>query len=57
MGSKELKILLKNWEEATEALTFEFILKYFDEGADTYWIGDEIGGVLFVNDWFFNLDP
>ena len=48
---------LNNWLEATEQLTQYFILKYFGKGDhDSYWVADEIGGVLFINDYFFSMN-
>ena len=47
---------LKVWEEATDALANTFIRKYFDDDASCFWVGDEIGGMLAVNDYFFSLD-
>ena len=48
--------LLKKWEYATQELTDKFIRKYFGKDAEAWWVGDEIGGVLAVNDYFFGLD-
>jgi hypothetical protein len=50
------KTLTKKWEEATQDITDVFILNYFGKDADWYWISDEIGSVLFVNDYFFNFE-
>jgi len=50
------KELLKNWEEETNIVTREFVRKYFGKDADYYWIADDVGGVLNVGDYFFNLD-
>ena len=50
-----MKAQLKNWEKATEELTELFIDKYFDDDAEIHWIASEIGGVLSVNDYFFDL--
>lgn len=47
---------LANWEKAVIALTELFVGEYFDKEADWYFVGDDIGGVLVVNDYFFNLD-
>lgn len=48
---------LKNWEKETQNLTDYFMMKYFTEyEPDWYWISGEIGGTLFVNDHFYNLD-
>jgi hypothetical protein len=46
---------LKEWERATENLAQYFIARYFGDGADTYWVADEVGDVLYINDHFFNL--
>jgi hypothetical protein len=45
---------LKEWERATENLKEYFVTRYFKEG-EYWWVADEIGGVLYVNDHFFNL--
>lgn len=47
---------LENWEKATQELTSLFLKKYFDNPTDYYFVADDIGGVLYVNDYFFNLD-
>lgn len=49
---------LKEWEEATEKLRREFLSKYFPDYSsdDWFWVGDVIGDVLFIGDYFFNLD-
>jgi hypothetical protein len=49
---------LKEWEAATENLKEAFIVRYFMNAScdDYYWVADQIGGVLSVNDYFFNLD-
>jgi hypothetical protein len=46
---------IQMWEEATESLRLLFVDKYFGKDSEQYWISDDIGGVLFVNDYFFNL--
>lgn len=47
---------LKNWEKETNKLKDIFVKKYFGDSAnDVYWIGDEIGFILCVNDYFFDL--
>ena len=54
-----MKQILRNWEKATQELINYFLKKYFTEKdyePDWYWIADEIGGTLFVNDYFFNLE-
>lgn len=49
------KELLKNWSESTEAIGDFFVLRYFGRDADSHWLADDIGGVLYVNDYFFDL--
>lgn len=46
---------IKEWERATDNLAQYFSAKYFGDGADIHWIANEIGGVLYINDYFFNL--
>ena len=56
---------IKNYEKACEAILLAFVKKYFEDPEDPedfanyvnfYWIGNEIGGVFFVNDWYFSLN-
>jgi hypothetical protein len=51
-------IELENWKTATNALAIYFIEKYFgnSDDCDWYWIADEIGNVLYVNDNFFEVN-
>lgn len=46
---------LKSWEYATKNLAEYFSARYFGNGAEMYWVADDIAGVLFINDYFFNL--
>ncbi len=48
---------IKNWEKSSQELAEYFVKKYFGklEDFDCYWVADEIGGVLVINDYFFNL--
>ena len=48
---------LNHWEEKTAILGDYFVEKYFGEKGEVeyYWIADDIGGVLSVADYFFNL--
>jgi len=43
------------WQKATNALAQEFCDKYFDGTKDWRWIGEDIGGVLEVADYYFGL--
>lgn len=57
MEKLKVKNVLKQWEKSTQELTDYFVKKYFDNVAsDVYWISDEIGGCLAINDYFFSLD-
>lgn len=51
--------IIQNWKDATEAVAKVFTRKYFPTeryGKDTSWVGDEIGGIYCVSDYFFNID-
>ena len=54
---KENNIILEKWNVQTNKLKDYFVDKYFGiiENPDCYWVADEIGGVLYINDYFFNL--
>ena len=47
--------LLTNWQKSTIDLSQYFVNHYFGRDAEAYWIADDIGGCLYVNDYFFNL--
>lgn len=53
---KTHKELINEWEHHTEGLAEEFARKYFGKDNENWWVAGEIGGVLCVNDHFFNLD-
>lgn len=53
MTKQEIEKPLLNWENATAGIVTIFIEKYFDGEADYFWVGDEVGGVLAVADYFF----
>ena len=46
---------LKSWEYSTNNLAEYFFARYFGNGAESYWIADDIGGVFVIADYFFNL--
>ena len=46
---------ITNWERVTEELKDTFVDKYFGKDAEVYWIADEVGGCLYINDRFFSL--
>ena len=47
---------LKEWEEATEELIHEFINVCFQQGDEYFWVSNEIGGLLNVGDYWFDLN-
>lgn len=55
------KRILTNYHKACEAIKDEFIEVYYIECAtksiqvENYWIADEVGGVCFINDYFWDL--
>lgn len=44
------------YEQACNGIAKKFVRKYFDKDADWRWIADDIGGILEVGDYLFNLD-
>lgn len=50
------KKMLEAWEVETNILAHEFARKYFGKCSDIWWIAEQVGGVLVVNDYYFNLD-
>jgi hypothetical protein len=49
--------ILSRWEDVTNELIGSFIKRYFGklEEVEYYWIAEDVGGVLSVADYFFNL--
>jgi len=51
---------LKTYYEATDALAKAFVKKHFEENDFIeplqWWVGDDIGGVYCVNDYYFDVD-
>jgi len=46
---------IKNYEKSCEAIAAKFVKEYFEE-PDAWWICDDIGGVFYVNDYYFNME-
>lgn len=45
------------YEKACEAIKDKFIKKYFkDAYNDWFWVGEKIGGVFYINNYYFNID-
>jgi hypothetical protein len=47
---------VKEWERACNNLAHNFQVKYFGNGAESYWVADDIGGIFFINDYFFGMN-
>lgn len=49
---------INRWEKATNELVDIFVDYYFgkENEPEVWWVADDIGGVLFVNDYFFDLN-
>lgn len=43
------------YEQACNDLAKKFVKKYFDKDADWRWIAGDVGGILEVEDYYFNL--
>ncbi|MFA7287012.1 MAG: hypothetical protein WC052_05115 [Patescibacteria group bacterium] len=48
--------VLNRWSSATESLAWHFVQFFFGIGTTYYWAGNDIGGVLCVNDYFFDMN-
>ena len=49
------KILRSNYEKAVNNYVDTFIVKHFeDTQVEYYWVAQEVGGILCVNDYFIN---
>ena len=46
-------ILVEEWEDICISLAYTFISRYFDDTDNWWWVGQEIGGILCVNDYYF----
>ena len=50
------KGIIPRWKKATDALAGYFVKKYFgNDASDVYWVGDIVGSILTINDYFFDL--
>lgn len=48
-------IAFKNIETAIQDFTDYFVDRYYgNDASEVYWVADDVGGVLFVNDNFFS---
>lgn len=53
----DTKQVLKNYETACQLLADHFTIHYFGKDiSDMWWVSDDIGGVLAVNDYFFDIE-
>ena len=53
---REKSVSLTEWEQATQRLAEYFCVTYFETGAEMWWVASEVGGVLCINDHFFDIN-
>ena len=54
---KEIEIIpLHNLQVEINKFAHFFSKKYFGKDIEEWWVGDDIGGVYYINDRFFNLN-
>lgn len=46
---------LKQYEQVCNKLSNYFVNRYFGKNTEVFWVAEEIGGCLSVNDYFFNM--
>ena len=46
---------LKQYEKACDNLAHFFAKKYFGRDYDMYWVAENIGDTVFINDYFFDV--
>ena len=52
-----MKTTVKKYEDACQEVADKFVEKYFrNTASDMFWVGDEVGGVYVINDYFFGMD-
>ena len=54
--TKKEKDVIEKYRVAANSIVTLFSEKHFDGATDWYWIGGEIGGVIVINDFFFNTE-
>lgn len=47
---------IKDWEKSTENLKDDFIKRFYGKHSENWWVSNEIGGLLFVNDNFYSIN-
>jgi len=52
---KDFNIAIEEYNAICDRIANIFVLKYFDKDADCWWLADEVGGVTFINDYFFSM--
>jgi len=56
MKQNQTKEAVAYYKNACNFVRDEFVQKYFKSGCTYYWIADDIGGILSINDYFFDMD-
>lgn len=47
---------LTKWEYETDIFADYFVERYFGKNTEVWWIAEQVGGVLCVADYFFDLN-
>jgi len=56
LNNKNMNNKLQKLEEEIQEFANYFVERYFDiEDPEVWWVAKDVGGVLFVNDYFFDL--
>jgi hypothetical protein len=50
------KGIIEQWEDITMELALTFVKRYFDEDSEYWWVNEEVGSVLNVGDYFFDVN-
>lgn len=50
------KQILKNYQQAIEAIADAFVKKYYGKDISVQYWTDEIGGIFVANDYYWNID-
>jgi hypothetical protein len=45
---------IERWEDVVNEISVYFAGKYFPKDAEMWWVSEEVGSVMFINDYFFN---
>ena len=52
---QDFNIAIKEYNAICDRIANIFAQKYFDLDAKCWWVADDIGGVIFINDYSFSM--